>query len=334
MRVNERNESFISRMKQFILHCQLRAQHMQAAHIAVGLPLQAQKAMLEQHSDTAAIDHDSVHPESEAKVADDSTPYPPLVVAVADTVVLSSPLEKHAIFGLSEEGDQPLPALTPLSSLSRLTSLRSPPLSAVPSVVATPRHLYSGPLTPSTTTHNQQPPPFVALPTSLSLFSPPPLSTIPSPHPLLDDDSPPSHIRSQSATAAVRASSRLTSFPRSNTLHRRSITANTVARELPASVEAAGRSRGGSSAALERLMEDQTTTEIRLVREQGATGGWRVERGVGGEEDVGANSRTGEAETRATASALPRGSFSEVAQLSRSAREIAGSAPSEEKEVG
>ena len=344
MRVNERNETYITRMKEFILHCHGRAQHMQAANIAVGLPLptlQAQKEMLEQQSNSATVH--MVHPELEVKVADDGSSHPPPTIAEADAVLVSSPLgtEKHAIFGLSldvraaETSQPPQPSFTPLSSLSRLTSLRSPPLSAATSAITTPRGLYSGSLTPSTTVHTQ--PPLISLPSSLPLFSPPPLSPIPSPH-ALDDDSPPSHIRSQSATAAVRASSRLTSFPRSHqshALHRRAITANTVAREAPAG--GGGGSRGGSgssSAMLERLMTDETTTEIRLVREHGAVGGWRVEREGERGGDGGRHSRTEEAETRATLSAAPRGSFSDVARLSRSARETAAaSVGGEEKDA-
>ena len=340
MRVNERNQTFITRMREFMLHCDQRARPRRPVDTAVKLQLpsiEAQKAMLEQQTDNAAVNIDIVHPESEAKVADDSLPHPPPVVAVTDGVAALSPAatEKHAIFALGRSGDVslPQPSLTPLSPLSRLTSLRSPPFSNAASAIVTPRHLYSGLVTPSTSAHTQ-PPPFISLPTSLQLFSPPPLSSIPSP-PALDGDSPPSHIRSQSATAAVRASSRLTSFPRSNTLHRRSITANTVAREPPAGGVANRQGcDSGGNVALERLMDDERTTEIRLVREQGATGGWRVERSEGDRgAEVGGNSRTGEAETRATASALPRGSFSDLAQLSRSTRDTAGGGTGEEKEA-
>ena len=330
MRVNERNQTFIARMKEFMQHCNLRAQHLQPASTVDGLqlpPLQAQKALLEQESRAAAavVDIDVAHPESEVKVAnDDPSQHSSAMIEAAEPVVVLSPLAKHAIFGLSSQAP---PALTPLTTVSRLASLHSPPLSAGASVVATPRGLFASSLTPSTLTHTQ-PPPLISLPTSLPLFSPPPLSPIPSPH-ALEDDSPPSHIRSQSATAAVRASSRLTSFPRSTTLHRRAITANTVSHETPAG--------GGSSAALERLMEDERTTEIRLVRQHGATGGWRVERrggaaaGGGGGEPAG-SSQTGEADTRATLTALPRGSFSEVGRPSQSTRGTAGSGSGREGE--
>ena len=340
MRVNERNQTYITRVKEFIQHCALRTQHMRAAHIAVGLDLpalQAQKAMLEQQSNAAAVAGDVVHPESEQKVADDGSPPQSPVVAVADTAFVSSPSTagKHAIFGLSVAVDgqsavttQPAPLLTPLSSLSRLTSLRSPPLSTAPSAAPTPRGLYSAPFTPSAVNRSQLPP-LISLPSQLPLFSPPPLMSIPSSH-ALDDDSPPSHIRSQSATAAIRASSRLTSFPRSSTLHRRAITANTIARETPQAGQGRAASGGrASSAALERLMEDERTTEIRLVREDGVGGGWRVEPG-GVPGDAGLHSQTRGMEPRGTLSAQPRGSFSLVTQ---STRDPTGSGGGEEKEA-
>ena len=246
----------------------------------------------------------ALHPETEEKVAE---------AAVRSPVAV-----KHAIFGLTAEPNEPpVPTLTPMSALSHSAS-RSlvVPVSAVPTALSTPRSTML-PFSPVAAAGA------VSLPSSLPMFGyASPTHALPS-LPLSEDDSPPLHVRTQSATAALRASSRLTSYPHSRHRPRRSITVNTVER---AGAVAAG------YVTLERLLEDVGTREIRLVRDGGAGGGWRVERSA---EDDGRTQTQGSSgeqrRARRSVSESPQQSAS-LAELAIAIREAEAAEPKDRKD--
>ena len=260
MRVNARNAAYIDRVRAFIQHCHDRTtQRQMQAKVAVQTTAAAsptvqptQKATAEQPTYSAA----SPHPEEAEE-------------KMVDTAARSSPRSlspRHAIFNLATEGNGgPVPILTPLSPLSRAESQSALPpyISGPPSVITSPRALL-----PFSSSFAAPSPAPVTLPSSLPFFpfhSPLALSSIPP----LSDDSPPPHVRTQSATTALRALSRLTSYPLSHHRPRRSITVNTIERVTE-----------GGGGTLERLLDDAATQEIRLVREGGGGGG--MEGGEGG----------------------------------------------------
>ena len=295
MRVNERNSAYIARMRQFLFHCRQRAVHPFGSSPRTPLiidpslpvlPIHVQKALLEQLTVTPAAVREG---DEEEKTGDEWL------------VVSPGTVRQHAIFSLGRESKESketvLPSQTPLHSSAFPSPFASPlpgypshrsaatAVSAPVSALASPRSM--PPLVSPSANAFAGPPPFISLPSSLPLIgfhSPHPLPSLP----LSDeDDSPPAHVRTQSAAAAVRAISRLTSYPHSRHAPRRSVTVNTVER-----VKAAGAGSGGVPMEALLLLDDAATREIRLVRDVGSGGTWRVER-IGGEEEGGGTQTQG-----------------------------------------
>ena len=277
MRVNARNAAYIERVRGFIQHChsrtaQRRMQAKAAPHTAAAASPTTespQQAQLDQPSCSPVL---LTRPHAEEKVAEPALSSP------------AAPSPRHAIFNLASEGNGgPVPILTPLSPLSRAESQSAVPHLSIPHAsISSPRSLL--PFSPSSGA-----PPALTLPSSVPFFpfhSPHTLSTLP-----LSDDSPPPHVRTQSATTALRAFSRLTSYPTTHHRPRRSITVNTIA-SLPD--ERGGGELGGTAGGvtLERLLDGVGGEEVRFVREGGVGGGWRVVREEGGGQQRRARRRS------------------------------------------
>ena len=223
-RVNARNQTFITRMREFMLHCQLRAQHLQAAgalsaslsasdsDAASPLPplsLQSPKQLIHPRYGLPV----PLHPEAEEKEAD--------ALPEAGKRGTSAGTEDTASVLVSA------PLLSPMRSVPARAASTAPAFPTLPVVLPVLAASVSSPLPP---VHPLQP-------AALSL---PPSPRV--------GDSPPFHVRSQSATAAVRPSSRVAAFPSMQ-----------------------------QSLTLERLLEEAQTTELRLLRQDGASGGWRLD---------------------------------------------------------